>query len=98
MKQKELRKNKIPGLISCDQATFLISKKKDAELNFFEKIPLGIHLFVCKNCRRYNKQIEIIDQTLGFIREKTNKKLTKQEKEEMQKFILQINKKNQADK
>jgi hypothetical protein len=50
------------GLLSptCRQATRLQSEARDRRLSFFEKLGLRLHLFLCKWCRRYGKQLEFL--------------------------------------
>lgn len=47
-------------MISCKQATYLISKKEATKLNLAEKIRLGMHLFMCSICRRFEQQSNFI--------------------------------------
>jgi hypothetical protein len=46
---------------SCREATRLQSEALDRQLGLRQRIGLHIHLFLCKWCRRYGKQI-------GFLR------------------------------
>lgn len=89
MDKKHIKHGKMPGMISCDQSTYLISKKQDGKLNLKEKFQLWMHLMFCKFCRRYDKQIEIIDSTIKTVQLKTNKKLTAKEKEELHHKVMQ---------
>lgn len=52
--------------LRCKHATRLISQSMERPLTRGEKISLGLHLFVCKWCRRYQKQLRLIQ---GIIRE-----------------------------
>jgi hypothetical protein len=45
---------------SCQQASRLQSESLDRPLTFFESIGLRVHLFLCKWCRRYGKQIKFL--------------------------------------
>jgi len=51
-------------MMSCDEATFLISKVSDCNLTLREKINLKIHLLSCNLCLRYEKEIRAIDHYL----------------------------------
>ncbi len=47
-------------MISCKEATFLISKKEENKLSFVEKIKLKMHLLICSFCRLFEKQSKLI--------------------------------------
>lgn len=89
MDKKHIKKNKMPGMISCDEATFLISKKQDAHLNWSEKLQLKMHLMFCKFCKRYDRQIGLIDRTIKTVQMKTKKRLSLKEKEKIHQRIME---------
>lgn len=45
---------------SCKQASRLQSEGMDRPLTFLERFGLRIHLFLCKWCRRYGKQLKFL--------------------------------------
>ena len=47
--------------LTCREATRLQSEALDHPLTLWQRVGLKIHLFLCKWCRRYGKQI-------GFLR------------------------------
>lgn len=49
-------------MLTCREATQLLSEKRDRNLEFIEKSNLSLHLLICKPCRRYGKHIKIISQ------------------------------------
>lgn len=49
-------------MLTCRQATQLISEKQDRPLQFIEQSNLQLHLFACRSCRRYGKQIKTLRQ------------------------------------
>ena len=49
-------------MLTCRQATQLISEKQDRPLHFIEQSNLQLHLFACRSCRRYGKQIKTLRQ------------------------------------
>ena len=49
-------------MLTCRQATQLISEKQDRPLQFIEQSNLKLHLFACRSCRRYDKQIKTLRQ------------------------------------
>lgn len=49
----------------CRKATYLISKQQDIQsLNSKENLYLQTHLLVCRHCREYQKQLNLIQAAL----------------------------------
>lgn len=46
--------------LTCDEATAICDKNQYKEASLWEKIKLGIHLFLCEKCRLYTKQNAIM--------------------------------------
>lgn len=46
--------------LNCRHASRLQSEALDHPLPFFQRLGLRIHLFLCKWCRRYGKQIRFL--------------------------------------
>ena len=44
-------------LMSCREATRLVSESLDRPLSLKERLALQVHLFTCRNCMRYQSQI-----------------------------------------
>ncbi|ENW81222.1 hypothetical protein F909_02513 [Acinetobacter sp. ANC 3929] len=49
-------------MLTCRQATQLLSEKQDRVLLFREQSNLQLHLLACRSCRRYGKQIRTLSQ------------------------------------
>ena len=43
--------------LSCKDASRLVSRRLDAELARGEKLALGLHLALCRNCARFARQL-----------------------------------------
>ncbi len=55
------------GMISCDEASFLISRSYDDKLTFRQKFKLKMHLLSCYLCRRYEKQLaQLNDAVINY--------------------------------
>jgi hypothetical protein len=52
--------------LSCREASRLASEALDRPLTKRERWALGFHKFLCRNCRRFTKQISIL-QSLSAI-------------------------------
>src|SRR5215831_12845564 len=49
-------------LPTCRDAARLQSEALDVKLCFSKRLGLGIHLLICKWCRRYGKQIRLLHE------------------------------------
>jgi hypothetical protein len=49
-------------MLTCRQATQLLSEKQDRSLLWREQSNLQLHLLVCRSCRRYGKHIKTLSQ------------------------------------
>ena len=49
-------------MLSCKEATRLLSEAQDRKLDLPEKMQLEVHLAMCKGCRSFKGQ-------MGFLRE-----------------------------
>ena len=47
-------------MLSCKQATELISAKQDRKLTLSERLGMALHLMICHLCRKYKRQIDFI--------------------------------------
>ncbi len=72
-------------IIPCTEATFLISKRQEAQLRMREWLDLLVHLFVCKFCRRFFEQTKIIMNALRNLR--SDERLTPGEKRTLQESL-----------
>ncbi len=51
-------------MISCEQATYLLSLKQDQNLGFRRWMQLKMHLLSCHLCRRYERQVLELQQIM----------------------------------
>jgi predicted anti-sigma-YlaC factor YlaD len=54
-------------MLSCKDITEKANEYIDDELPFMKRLSVQMHLFICKNCRRYMDQLHITIQTLGRL-------------------------------
>lgn len=52
-------------MISCDEATAICDKNQYGEASFLEKFSLMFHLFICKYCKKYTKQNNLMSTLFG---------------------------------
>ncbi len=49
-------------ILSCREATQLVSDGLDRRLGFGERVALRVHLAICRSCTNFNRQ-------MGFLRQ-----------------------------
>ncbi|MCU4582177.1 zf-HC2 domain-containing protein [Acinetobacter gyllenbergii] len=56
-------------MLTCRQATQLLSEKQDRPLLRLEQTHLQLHVLACRSCRRYGKQIKSLSQLAKAFRQ-----------------------------
>jgi hypothetical protein len=51
-------------LLTCKEATVLVSQRHDRKLTLWERCTLKLHLSICEACRRFVKQTDFIRRAL----------------------------------
>ena len=59
----------IGRLLSCKRAAELVSHGLDRKLGIGERLLLGLHLRICRNCERFNRQMELLRRALKRLPE-----------------------------
>ena len=54
-------------MLSCDKATFLLTKKEIGNITFIEVLKLKIHLLSCKYCHRFAQQSTFITKQIHSL-------------------------------
>jgi hypothetical protein len=47
-------------MLSCKEATRLISQRQDRALSLGERVLLGLHLAICDGCRAVSRQVDFL--------------------------------------
>ena len=47
-------------MMSCKDVTHLLSDAQDRPLTLGERLPLGMHLMICKGCANFRKQLDFL--------------------------------------
>jgi hypothetical protein len=71
--------------ITCQEATYLMSKDEARAAGLMDKIRLAIHLMICEFCRRFRKQTAIIVREAGNLAPEA--RLSEEEKVAMEKAV-----------
>lgn len=80
-------------LLSCQNATFLVSKKQETKLSFIESIQLKAHLSLCDICSNFKIQTDAL--TLGLkkkgkiMESNKNDDLSDAKKADLQELIIE---------
>jgi len=86
--------------LSCEHYTELASQSLDRPLNLKEKFFFRLHHAVCMVCRRYNRQINLIQRSAVKLSEREAQIKTKSEgslsKEAKEKIIAEIHKETES--
>lgn len=51
-------------MLTCKEASHLVSQNQDRPLRFKERLGLRIHLWACASCRRFERQIGLMRRLL----------------------------------
>lgn len=51
-------------MLSCKQASQLVSQSFDRPISVRERLALAFHLMICKFCRRFNRQLAQISSAI----------------------------------
>jgi len=75
-------------MLSCEKATFLVSKREEGKLSPGERIRVAFHLLMCRFCRAFQKQSGFISRTAKNITPAAN--LTPEDKLRFQKSLEEL--------
>lgn len=59
-------------MITCENASWLISKKQNERLSLKDSFNLKMHLFACYLCRRYEKEIRFLTEAHQKLLDENN--------------------------
>ena len=79
-------------MITCEEATFLISKRQQDNLSAPGKMRLNMHLMMCKYCRRFSLQVNLITKAIRRMKKRIDNQgfkmsLTDEQKKRLQQKI-----------
>jgi hypothetical protein len=62
-------RNALGHIISCRDASRLVSKREDAALSAWQRLLLGLHLSVCAACTRFERQVRFLRSAMQKYRQ-----------------------------
>ncbi|MCC5871685.1 MAG: zf-HC2 domain-containing protein [Gammaproteobacteria bacterium] len=57
-------------MLSCREVSRLASERMDRELSWREQIAFYMHLMMCRLCRRYARQLALLQRATGKLRQR----------------------------
>ena len=63
------RLRKACEMLSCKEASELMSQAQERKLSWTEKLGLKLHLVMCAACSRFARQLEFLQQSMRRYRE-----------------------------
>jgi len=63
-------------MLTCKQASQIISKSLDNPLSLLERVTLKFHLFICNACTRFNQHLRLIKKAIERIKIETENDTT----------------------
>jgi hypothetical protein len=63
-------------MLNCKQASLLASRAMDERLPFREIMALRLHLWLCRNCTRFTKQLNFLRNTASHSKSYLDFRLT----------------------
>jgi len=55
-------------MLSCKDASFLVSQREERKLGSFERLKLQVHLAVCDACARFEQQMRFLREAMRRYR------------------------------
>jgi len=62
-------RNALGHIISCRDASRLVSKREDAALSAWQRLLLDLHLSVCAACTRFERQVRFLRSVMQKYRQ-----------------------------
>ena len=59
---------RLTHMVSCKEATRLLSQAQDRRLDYIEALKLKLHLSVCAACTRFSRQLAFMREALSRYR------------------------------
>ena len=60
--------HRLTHMVSCKEATRLLSQGEERRLSLGERVKLGLHLSVCGACSRFQAQLKLMREALARYR------------------------------
>ncbi|MCU0841243.1 MAG: zf-HC2 domain-containing protein [Thiobacillaceae bacterium] len=54
-------------MLTCKQTSLLMSQARDRRLSWSERLGVRLHLWICRQCRRYERQLDWLNGLAGRL-------------------------------
>lgn len=54
-------------MLNCKETSLLVSQARDRRLNWSERLGVRLHLWICAQCRRYERQLNWLNGLAGRL-------------------------------
>lgn len=54
-------------MLTCKEITDLVTEYAEGNLSFMDRIRFQLHIGMCRNCRRYVRQVKATADALGLL-------------------------------
>ena len=54
-------------MLNCKETSLLLSQARDRRLNWTERLGVRMHLWICRQCRRYERQLDWLQGLAGRL-------------------------------
>ena len=79
-------------MLSCKQIARQASEHIDQQLNWQQRLAFRLHLFICRNCRRYVNQLRTSIGSLKLVRAHPKPVLSEQQQQLAEQLRQQVRK------
>ncbi len=59
-------------MLTCKQASVLLSQAQDRPLGLRERILMKLHLLICHGCTNFSRQLELMRAAIRRVRDQDN--------------------------
>jgi predicted anti-sigma-YlaC factor YlaD len=73
--------------LSCSETARLLSASRDHDLPRAERLAMRLHLIICKACRRYERQLALIEEAIRRCQEPVATTLTPEARERLKRTL-----------
>lgn len=82
-------------MLTCKDASRLVSEGQERKLGLQERLGLRLHLWMCARCRRFERQIQLLRRALRWMAAQTDVEaqttsLTPEARERIRKTIVEL--------
>lgn len=91
MYNKEIVTKRLVKKVNCEKITYYIEKGYLTDLNLSEKLQIKLHKLICKCCKNYEPDSDIVNHVLALLKDEgTTESLSNSEKQRLKEALKQL--------